>query len=64
MTKQDIANFHGGPMPASIAAKMGQHQADLQNSEPTSYKNWLAQRQAELARRGKSSGVPPQASVK
>ncbi|HEX5324907.1 MAG TPA: hypothetical protein VFW40_14060 [Capsulimonadaceae bacterium] len=64
MSKQEIQNFHGGPMPPDAAAKMAKRQADLQKSEPSAYKDWLAKRQADMAKRGRPSAAPPAASKK
>lgn len=65
MSKQDMANFNkGGPMPPGAAAAMAQRRANFIKSEPSAFKSWQANREAELAKRGGSSTVPIQANTK
>ncbi len=60
MSKEDQANFKGGPMPANFAAESGKRKAAAESKVPASYKAWTEHRNAAL---GKSVVNPPGAAA-
>jgi hypothetical protein len=60
MSKQDQANFRGGPMPAGFAAEAQKRQAEAQKRMPSSYKAWQEQRNATLKHGAAPANPAPQ----
>jgi hypothetical protein len=58
MSKEDQANFRGGPPPPGFAAEAEKRRAAAQSRMPANYKAWQEQRNAALGK----AGAAPSAS--
>lgn len=59
MTKQEQANFQGGPQPAGYAAEAEKRKAAATQNTPASYKAWQEKRNADLGHGGAPPNAPP-----
>lgn len=59
MSKEDQANFKGGPPPASFTAEAEKRKAAAESHMPSNYKAWVEQRNAAL-KHGAPNGAAPQ----
>jgi hypothetical protein len=59
MSKEEQANFAGGPPPPGYAAEAEKRKAAAEKNAPASYKAWQEKRNADLNHGGAPPNAPP-----
>jgi hypothetical protein len=57
MSKEDVANFRGGPPTAEYLAGAAKRKAEAEKRVPDSFKAWQEKRNAALGKQGTPAGV-------